>query len=41
MRYRHAHRYVWAASGYNHSTSGMLTIAIDYMYIEWNNKALG
>jgi NAD(P)H-dependent FMN reductase len=26
---------------YNHSTSGVLKNAIDYLYAEWNNKALG
>ncbi|MEV4201591.1 NADPH-dependent FMN reductase [Micromonospora globbae] len=26
---------------YNHSTSGALKNAIDYLYAEWNNKAVG
>jgi len=26
---------------YNHSTSGVLKHAIDYLYAEWNNKAVG
>ncbi len=26
---------------YNHSTSGVLKNAIDYLYAEWNNKAIG
>src|SRR2546423_5569233 len=26
---------------YNHSTSGVLKNAIDYLYAEWNNKAVG
>ncbi len=26
---------------YNHSTSGVLKNAIDYVYGEWNNKAVG
>lgn len=26
---------------YNHSTSGVLKNAIDYLYAEWNNKAMG
>ena len=26
---------------YNHSTSGVLKNAIDYLYSEWNNKAVG
>jgi NAD(P)H-dependent FMN reductase len=26
---------------YNHSTSGVLKNAIDYLYTEWNNKAVG
>ena len=26
---------------YNHSTSGVLKNAIDYLYAEWNNKAAG
>ncbi|MFE5088741.1 NADPH-dependent FMN reductase [Streptomyces mirabilis] len=26
---------------YNHSTSGVLKNAIDYLYREWNNKAVG
>jgi NAD(P)H-dependent FMN reductase len=27
--------------GYNHSTSGALKNAIDFLYAEWNNKAVG
>jgi hypothetical protein len=26
---------------YNHSTSGVLKNAIDFLYAEWNNKAAG
>ena len=26
---------------YNHSTSGVLKNALDYLYAEWNNKAMG
>ena len=26
---------------YNHSTSGVLKNALDYLYAEWNNKAAG
>ena len=26
---------------YNHSTSGVLKNAIDFLYAEWNNKAMG
>ena len=26
---------------YNHSTSGVLKNAIDYLFSEWNNKAMG
>jgi NAD(P)H-dependent FMN reductase len=26
---------------YNHGTSGVLKNAIDYLYAEWNNKAVG
>lgn len=26
---------------YNHSTSGVVKNAIDYLYAEWNNKAVG
>ena len=26
---------------YNHSTSGVLKNALDYLYAEWNNKAVG
>jgi NAD(P)H-dependent FMN reductase len=50
-QYQHDHTKAWAAtiSGYdgfifvtpeyNHSTSGVLKNAIDYLYAEWNNKA--
>src|SRR4029077_2071577 len=52
-QYRNAHTHDWAAKiaqydgfifvtpEYNHSTSGVLKIAIDYLYAEWNNKAMG
>jgi NAD(P)H-dependent FMN reductase len=33
--------YVFITPEYNHSTSGVLKNAIDYLYAEWNNKALG
>jgi NAD(P)H-dependent FMN reductase len=29
------------ANDHNHSTSGVLKNAIDYLYAEWNNKAVG
>ena len=31
--------YVFVSPEYNHSTSGVLKNAIDYLYAEWNNKA--
>lgn len=49
--YQHDHTKAWAATiggydgfifvtpEYNHSTSGVLKNAIDYLYAEWNNKA--
>ncbi|WP_433556113.1 NADPH-dependent FMN reductase [Pseudonocardia xinjiangensis] len=52
-QYQHAHTQAWAATiarfdgfifvtpEYNHSTSGVLKNAIDYLHAEWNNKALG
>ncbi|MFC4533522.1 NADPH-dependent FMN reductase [Sphaerisporangium dianthi] len=52
-QYTHAHTKAWAAKiasfdgfvfvtpEYNHSTSGALKNAIDYLYAEWNNKAAG
>jgi NAD(P)H-dependent FMN reductase len=52
-QYQHEHTRRWAAeiSGfdgfvivtpeYNHGTSGVLKNAIDYLYAEWNNKAVG
>ncbi|MFD4638588.1 NADPH-dependent FMN reductase [Lentzea sp. NPDC058436] len=52
-RYAGEHTKAWAAriSGfdgfvfvtpeYNHSTSGVLKNAIDFLYAEWNNKAAG
>lgn len=33
--------YVLVSPEYNHSTSGVLKNAIDYLYTEWNNKAAG
>jgi NAD(P)H-dependent FMN reductase len=32
------HRFVFVTPEYNHSTSGALKNAIDYLYREWNNK---
>ena len=52
-QYQNAHTQDWAATigrfdgfvfvtpEYNHSTSGVLKNAIDYLYAEWNNKAMG
>src|SRR6476646_8794622 len=52
-QYRNPHTRAWAATigrfdgfvfvtpEYNHSTSGVLKNAIDYLYAEWNNKAIG
>jgi NAD(P)H-dependent FMN reductase len=52
-RYQNDHTKEWAAKiasfdgfvfvtpEYNHSTSGVLKNAIDYLYGEWNNKAAG
>ncbi|HEY0715786.1 MAG TPA: NADPH-dependent FMN reductase, partial [Polyangia bacterium] len=52
-KYSKEHTKVWAAKiapydgfvfvtpEYNHSTSGALKNAIDYLYKEWNNKAAG
>ena len=52
-QYQHDHTKAWAAAvasfdgyvivtpEYNHSTSGALKNAIDYLYAEWNNKAVG
>jgi NAD(P)H-dependent FMN reductase len=51
--YQNDHTKAWAAKiasfdgfvvvtpEYNHSTSGVLKNAIDYLYAEWNNKAVG
>ena len=51
--YRHDHTKSWSEKvasfdgfvmvtpEYNHSTSGVLKNAIDYLYAEWNNKAVG
>ncbi|MDR7277329.1 NADPH-dependent FMN reductase [Catenuloplanes atrovinosus] len=33
--------YVIVTPEYNHSTSGVLKNAIDYLFAEWNNKAVG
>lgn len=33
--------YVFVTPEYNHSTSGALKNALDYVYGEWNNKAAG
>jgi NAD(P)H-dependent FMN reductase len=52
-QYQNAHTLEWAATigrfdgyvfvtpEYNHGTSGVLKNAIDYLYAEWNNKAMG
>ena len=52
-RYQNEHTKQWAAKiasfdgfvivtpEYNHGTSGVLKNAIDYLYAEWNNKAVG
>src|SRR6478736_5103597 len=52
-RYQNAHTQAWAATigrfdgfvfvtpEYNHSTSGVLKNAIDFLYAQWNNKAMG
>ena len=52
-RYTHEHTKAWSdkigsfdayvlvTPEYNHSTSGALKNAIDYLYREWNNKAAG
>lgn len=51
--YQHPHTQAWAAKvaafdgyifvtpEYNHSTTGVLKNAIDYLYVEWQNKAAG
>jgi NAD(P)H-dependent FMN reductase len=53
QQYQEKHTVRWAAKiasfdgfvmvtpEYNHSTSGVLKNAIDYLYTEWNNKAVG
>lgn len=33
--------FVMVTPEYNHGTSGVLKNAIDYLYAEWNNKAVG
>jgi len=33
--------FVFVTPEYNHSTTGVLKNAIDYLYAEWNNKAAG
>jgi NAD(P)H-dependent FMN reductase len=33
--------YVMVTPDYNHSSSGALKNAIDFLYAEWNNKAVG
>lgn len=33
--------FVFVTPEYNHSTSAALKNAIDYLYVEWNNKAAG
>jgi NAD(P)H-dependent FMN reductase len=33
--------YVFVTPEYNHSTSGVLKNAIDFLYVEWHNKAAG
>ena len=52
-QYQNPHTQQWAATigaydgfvmvtpEYDHSTSGVLKNAIDYLYAEWNNKAVG
>ena len=33
--------FVFVTPEYNHSTSGVLKNAVDFLYPEWNNKAMG
>jgi NAD(P)H-dependent FMN reductase len=33
--------FIFVTPEYNHSTSGVLKNAIDYLYAEWKNKAMG
>jgi NAD(P)H-dependent FMN reductase len=33
--------FAWVTPEYNHGTSGVFKNAIDFLYAEWNNKAVG
>jgi NAD(P)H-dependent FMN reductase len=37
----HFDAYVFVTPEYNHGTSGVLKNAIDFLFVEWNNKAAG
>jgi NAD(P)H-dependent FMN reductase len=37
----HFDAYVFVTPEYNHGTSGALKNAIDFLFVEWNNKAAG